>query len=132
MKVPLLSDTGQPSIIDINEVLIIKTTSNGPEFHTKEGVYYFPSTAKELMELFADYGFDKLDRCNLVNMNLAQAYDEKQRKVYFENPWDKHSQYASVSEANQKKVQHLIRESEDTKVAYKGLSSRFRIGKSST
>jgi hypothetical protein len=43
-------------------------------------------------------------------LNHVKAFDPKARKVYFEEPWTKESKFATVSEANVSKVQHLAKE----------------------
>lgn len=109
-QIRLLDPNGDPCTIDVKDLIAIRPTADGPEFHTKEGMYFYPSTMEELQILFNEAGFERLDRTNLVNMNHVQAFDPKARKVYFEYPWSKESQFATVSEANVKKVQHLAKE----------------------
>lgn len=106
----LLDSDGNARTIDVSDIISIRPTAGGPEFHTKEGMYFYPSTMEELQILFNEAGFERLDRTNLVNMNHVQAFDPKARKVYFEYPWSKESQFATVSEANLSKVQHLAKE----------------------
>jgi len=106
----LLDEDGKPVEVELEEVLAIRPTSNGPEFHTKRGTFYYPTTLEEFQSLLGESGFERLDRGNLVNMNHAVAFDKKTRKVYFEDPWSKDSLFATVSEANMHKVMHLVRE----------------------
>jgi len=115
-QVRLLDASGTPHTIDVKDIVSIRPTTDGPEFHTKDGMYFYPSTMEELQILFNEAGFERLDRTNLVNMNHVQAFDPKARKVYFEYPWSKESKFATVSEANLSKVQHLTREEQ---AAYK-------------
>jgi len=112
----LLDMNGTARTISVEDIISIRPTADGPEFHTKEGMYFYPSTMEELQILFNEAGFERLDRTNLVNMNHVQAFDPKARKVYFEYPWSKESQFATVSEANLSKVQHLAKEEQ---AAYK-------------
>lgn len=111
-QIRLLDADGVPHTINVKDLITIRPTADGPEFHTKDGMYFYPSTMEELQILFKDIGFARLDRTNLVNMNHVQAFDPKARKVYFEYPWTKESQFATVSEANLSKVQHLAKESQ--------------------
>jgi DNA-binding LytR/AlgR family response regulator len=110
-QIRLLDANGVPHTINVEDIIAIRPTADGPEFHTRDGMYFYPSTMEELQILFKDIGFERLDRTNLVNMNHVQAFDPKARKVYFEYPWTKDSQFATVSEANLGKVQHLAKES---------------------
>jgi len=109
-QIRLLDTDGTPRTIAVQDIISIRPTADGPEFHTKEGMYFYPSTMEELQILFNEVGFERLDRTNLVNMNHVQAFDPKARKVYFEYPWSRESQFATVSEANLSKVQHLAKE----------------------
>lgn len=110
----LLDGDGQPVEVGLEEVLAIRPTANGPEFHTKRGVFYYPTTLEEFQALLGESGFERLDRGYLVNLNHTKAFDKKTRKVYFENPWSKDSLFATVSEANMHKVMHLIRDERST------------------
>lgn len=118
MILPLLDANGTPHNIDIEDVLIIKPTSRGPEFHTASGIYTFPTTTSELLSLFNAYHFQKVDRCSIINMDKAVRYDAKQRKVYFEEEPGTDSIYATVSQHNTGKFSHLIREDSASRNAY--------------
>ncbi|MBB6633767.1 LytTR family transcriptional regulator DNA-binding domain-containing protein [Cohnella thailandensis] len=118
----LLDANGHPVEVNVDEVLAIRPTSNGPEFHTKHGVFYYPTTLEEFQALLGEAGFERLDRGNLVNMTHAKSFDKKSRKVYFEDPWTSGSFFATVSEANTHKVMHLVKEeSSSYQKAPKGL-----------
>ncbi|AJY75854.1 LytTR family transcriptional regulator DNA-binding domain-containing protein [Paenibacillus beijingensis] len=111
MKLPLLDKNGAPHSVDIDDVLTIKPTTRGPEFHTATGIYTFPTTTNELISLFNKHGFQKVDRCSIINMDKAVLFDAKQRKVYFDGESAEGSViYATVSEHNAGKLKHLIRE----------------------
>ncbi len=108
--IALLDSEGNPVKIDPADVVLIRPTPDGPVFQTKDAMYYYPTTLEELLIVLKDVGFDRLDRTNIVNMNQVKAFDPKARKVYFEHPWSGDSKFATVSEANVKKVQHLAKE----------------------
>ena len=108
--IALLDVNGNPVRIDSKDIISIRPTANGPEFYTQDAMYYYPTTLEELLVVLKDDGFERLDRTNIVNMNQAKAFDPKARKVYFEHPWSGDSKFATVSEANVKKVQHLAKE----------------------
>jgi DNA-binding LytR/AlgR family response regulator len=108
--IPLLDSNGNPVKVDPADVIAVRPTADGPEFYTKDAMYYYPTTLEELMVVLKDTGFERLDRTSLVNMNHVKGFDPKARKVYFENPWSKDSKFATVSEANLSKVEHLAKE----------------------
>ncbi|MFC4599580.1 LytTR family transcriptional regulator DNA-binding domain-containing protein [Cohnella hongkongensis] len=108
--IALLDSEGNPVKVDPADVLLIRPTPDGPVFQTKDAMYYYPTTLEELMIVLKDVGFERLDRTNIVNLNLVEAFDPKARKVYFEQPWSSDSKFATVSEANVSKVQHLAKE----------------------
>jgi DNA-binding LytR/AlgR family response regulator len=109
-QIRLLDHGGNPCIINVEDLIAIKPTADGPEFYTKDGMYFYPSTMEEMLLMYKEMGFERLDRTNLVNMNQVKAYDPKIRKVYFDDPWSKDSKFATVSEANVSKVEHLAKE----------------------
>ncbi|WEK55245.1 MAG: LytTR family transcriptional regulator DNA-binding domain-containing protein [Candidatus Cohnella colombiensis] len=109
-QIRLLDQEGKLCVVHISDLISIKPTSDGPEFYTKDNMYYYPTTLDELLIVLKDYGFDRLDRTNLVNMNHLESYDPKARKVYFDAEVTKDSKYATVSEANIVKVEHLAKE----------------------
>jgi len=111
-QIRLLDRDGNPCVVNVEDLIAIKPTSDGPEFYTKDNMYFYPTTLEELLVLFKDLGFERLDRTNVVNMNHVKAFDPKARKVYFEQPWTNDSKFATVSEANVSKVQHLAKEEE--------------------
>lgn len=110
----LLDRHGNASTIKVEDIIIIRPTAEGPEFHTRDNMYFYPSTMEELQILFGDSGFERLDRTNLVNMNHAVAFDTRARKVFFDDPATKESKFATVSEANLSKVEHLVRENQES------------------
>ena len=106
----LLDRKGNLCFVPVNELIAIKPTADGPEFHTKDDLYYYPTTLEELLIILKEQRFERLDRTNLVNLNHVKVFDKKSRKVYFESPYSKDSKFATVSEANLSKVDHLVNE----------------------
>jgi DNA-binding LytR/AlgR family response regulator len=108
--ISLIDAEGNPVRVEPTDVIAIRPTAEGPVFHTKDAVYYYPTTLEELMVVLKDTGFERLDRTSLVNMNHVKGFDPKARKVFFDYPWNKDSKFATVSEANVRKVVHLAKE----------------------
>lgn len=113
-RIRLLDRDGNLCFVDVRELIAIKPTADGPEFHTMDNLYYYPTTLEELLVILKEQGFERLDRTNLVNLNHIKAFDKKARKVYFESPHNKDSKFATVSEANLSKVEHLAKEEQPT------------------
>ncbi|MFC5530147.1 LytTR family DNA-binding domain-containing protein [Cohnella yongneupensis] len=114
----LLDRDGNPCLVKVEELIAIKPTADGPEFHTKDNLYYYPTTLEELLVILKEQGFERLDRTNLVNLNHIKAFDKKARKVYFDSPHSKDSKFATVSEANISKVEHLANEEQSAYRAF--------------
>jgi DNA-binding LytR/AlgR family response regulator len=111
-QIRLLDRDGNPCSLNVEDIVAIRPTADGPEFYTKDDMYFYPTTMEELQSLFKDIGFERLDRTNLVNLHHVMAFDPKARKVYYEYPYSKDSKFATVSEANVSKVEHLAKEQE--------------------
>ena len=110
----LLDRDGNLCLVQLEDIIAIKPTADGPEFYTMDGMYYYPTTLEELLAILKERGFERLDRTNLVNLNHVKVFDKKARKVYFESPISKDSKFATVSEANLSKVEHLAKEEQPT------------------
>ncbi|CAH1189932.1 hypothetical protein PAECIP111893_00030 [Paenibacillus plantiphilus] len=116
----MLDAAGERAEVNIEEVCMIVPRKEGPLFITADGAAYrFPQTTRELVGLFGDLGFELIDRNAIINMNKAVRFDAVDRKVYFNehDGGDEHF-YATVSAANQRKVNHLIRESSAAAMEY--------------
>jgi len=109
----LLDAEGRPRQIEVDDILMICPTAQGPQFHTRDGVYYYPYTLDEFLMLLAHRGFERLDRNNIVNMRQIRRYDPKTRKVYFDEGDSPEARYTTVSEANVCKVAQFFREREE-------------------
>ncbi|MFC4302381.1 LytTR family transcriptional regulator DNA-binding domain-containing protein [Cohnella boryungensis] len=96
-------------MMDMAQVLYIQTEDGAVVFLTSEGRFYplVPS-----LSMYAKHteqiGFQKLDRTNLVNMNLIRRFDEKRGLVFFEKEEDANSQSAIVAFMNLSKLKSVI------------------------
>lgn len=123
MKLYLLDAHGDPVWVAIEEICLISPTMKGPAFTAKNGhVYTYPHTMEQLVRHFEDYGFRRLDRNAIANLNAAKEYDPVQRKLVFDAQGEEGNGemlYATVSVANEAKVKHMIvREYGDPSSAY--------------
>lgn len=73
-------------------------------YHVDNEKYRHISTLSELEELLTHEGFDMLDKTNLVNLHKVSSFDENQGKVYFQEPVNERSKYATVALIKQKLI----------------------------
>ncbi|QHW30681.1 hypothetical protein GZH47_07295 [Paenibacillus rhizovicinus] len=120
MKLFLRNESGESEWVGIADICLISPTVKGPAFTAKNGsVYTYPHTMEQLVRHFANYGFQRLDRNAIANLDAAKEYDPIQRKLVFDAPDNGENLYATVSIANEAKVKHLIvRECADPNSAY--------------
>lgn len=103
------NNDGEVIMMDMAQVLYIQTEDGAVVFLTSEGRFYplVPS-----LSMYAKHteqiGFQKLDRTNLVNMNLIRRFDEKRGLVFFEKEEDANSQSAIVAFMNLSKLKSVI------------------------
>jgi DNA-binding LytR/AlgR family response regulator len=121
MELLLVNDQGVPGIVQVDEICMVIPTKNGPEFVTRWGNFHYPQTAAELISQFSAFGYVQVDRNAIVNLDKANFYDPIQRKLYFEDDLPTGERiWATVSAANIRKVNHLVRENRPAYLAYAG------------
>ncbi|SFI92372.1 hypothetical protein SAMN02799624_02697 [Paenibacillus sp. UNC496MF] len=110
MKLLLQNEEGAPRWIAVEDIRLIAPTPNGPAFTMSDGtVYRYAQTMEELDRMFGLYGFARLDRNVIANVEAAERYDPELRKVFFGQPegGEGEALYATVSGTNAPKVKHL-------------------------
>jgi DNA-binding LytR/AlgR family response regulator len=112
MNQPVTKDRnneGEVIMLDMADVNYIQTEDGAVVFHTPEGRFYplVPSLSMYAKHT-ESFGFQKLDRTNLVNMNKVKAFDEKRGLVYFEEQSGIESQSAIVAFMNIGKLKDMI------------------------
>ncbi len=73
-------------------------------YHANNQKFRHISTLSEMEECLSKFGFDMLDKTNLVNLNKVASFDETQGKVFFEEPANPWSKYATVALIKQKLI----------------------------
>ncbi|PYI57328.1 LytTR family transcriptional regulator DNA-binding domain-containing protein [Paenibacillus flagellatus] len=95
--------------LDFEDVVAIQSWDRTVILHTAEEQFYpvlpILSNMEKVMERF---GFRKLDRTNLVNVNKIKHYDFEQALVFFEAPVTNKSKYATISYRENSKLKHEI------------------------
>ncbi|UVI31813.1 hypothetical protein [Paenibacillus spongiae] len=119
MQMIVLDKNGFPSVLHVQDVLLITMTKQGPLFVTGEGSYRLPNTAAQLLRALGAHGFEQVDRNMIANIDRAVAFDPVERKLHYdEEAAGGGGLYATVSAANSYKLRHLIRESDSSKQDY--------------
>ena len=112
MQMPVLKRTNDGEselvLLDLDEVLYIKIENRNIVYHTHTEKYLHISTLSDLEDHLFPYGFDMLDKTNIVNMNRIKKMDYKHGNVYFEETPTKDSKYASVAFIKQKMLGNQI------------------------
>ncbi len=94
--------------LNIEHIIKIEIDKRNVVFHTLDEVYYPLTTLSDYEAHFYPYGFDLLDKSNLVNMEHIKKMDPEYGKVFFELEPTSHSKYAHVAAIQQKLRGHDI------------------------
>ncbi len=90
--------------LNIDEILYVFSGDHEIIFHTKDEVFYQMSTLQDYSLLWADMGFDRTDRCCVVNMNKVKSVDFELGLVLFEENEKGVSKNATVTMAKMQKL----------------------------
>lgn len=105
----VLSEDGTPVEISEEEILYFTNVQHNVYIHTKEGRFALPTTLTDLLAVYKPQGFERLDRCNVVNVANISEYDTKRKVVYF----NESDSYTTVSEANERRVKQYLKERDE-------------------
>lgn len=84
-------DRGVNQFIEIDDVKteIFKFSVDANKrliFHHIDGnCYTYITTLKDTLDAYQPEGFTKVDRVDIINVNLVDEYDKKDDKVYYKN-----------------------------------------------
>jgi DNA-binding LytR/AlgR family response regulator len=100
---------GEVITMDMADVNYIQTEDGAVVFYTAQGRFYplVPSLSIYANHMI-EFGFQRLDRTNLVNMNRVKGFDENRGLVYFEEKAASDSQSAIVAFMNIGKLKDMI------------------------
>jgi len=91
--------------IDTNDVLYMFSHKSSVLYQTRQGTFSKISTFEEEERFFLEQGFQKVDRCYLVQMEKAEFYDEDTQSLYFDPlPTSQNSLKAPVSRTHRKDI----------------------------
>lgn len=100
-------------MLDLNDVIYMHMEDRTVVYHTLTEQFYHLAPSLSIMARHTKaYGFEKLDRINLVNMSKIKHFDDEFAIVYFE-PEDqitKKSKYATVAFLNKGKLKKRLKE----------------------
>jgi DNA-binding LytR/AlgR family response regulator len=112
MLIPATRDKNNNSeciMLDIRDVVYIVIEDRNVVYHTNDSKYYHLMPSLSVMELHCEqFGFQKLDRINLVNTRKIKSFDDESGKVFFDDEVSKDSKYATVSYVNKNKLKASI------------------------
>lgn len=94
-------------ILDINDVIALKKRGKTIEYHTQTGVYEHVTSLESLVPFLKQFGYERLDRDNIVNMNKISSFDPERNKVMFEGGADEEQSF-TVSWTNVQKVKEFL------------------------
>ncbi|HEY0828415.1 MAG TPA: LytTR family DNA-binding domain-containing protein [Bacilli bacterium] len=95
-------------VIELSDVLYIKIEDRTIVYHTADALYYHISTLSDLEDHLFDFGFDTLDKTNIVNLNKIKKLDTQHGNIYFDEEPMKSSKYASIAFIKQKLLKHEL------------------------
>lgn len=103
-------------MLDLKDVLYMHMEDRNIVYHTLEGrFYHLVPSLSVLAKHSENYGFEKLDRINLVNMNKIEYFDDEFAKVYFqpESEITPDSKSATVAFLNKGIVKNHLKQKEE-------------------
>lgn len=74
---------GSIHILDIQDVIALKKRGKAIEYYTETEVFEHITSLESLVSFLQGYGYERLDRDNIVNMNKISRFDEETNKVIF-------------------------------------------------
>jgi Response regulator of the LytR/AlgR family len=116
MLIPVTRDKDNQTeviMLDLNDVLFMHMEDRTVVYHTLNEQFYHLVPSLSIMARHSEaYGFEKLDRINLVNMNKIKYFDDELAIVYFEpkEQITKKSKYATVAFLNKSKLKKKLSE----------------------
>lgn len=128
MTVLKVEKDGSTTLESINllDVHYVEIEGRKIVYHVDGQKYRHISTLSELEDHLACEGFDMLDKTNLVNLNKVKLFDEKQGKVFFKDPVDDQSNFATVAFIKQRRMR-MIRTNDQSSSPLQDLISTLRI-----
>lgn len=94
-------------ILDINDVIALKKRGKTIEYHTHTDVYEHVTSLESLVPFLKQFGYERLDRDNIINMNKINRFDSETNKVIFECEAGEEQSF-TVSWANVQKVKDIL------------------------
>ena len=103
MKIPAKKN-GEIYFVDVEDILYISIFQKQIMLYTETDIYYHLRYISEYYELTKPFGFEMLDRNNLVQVSKIARYDPIQKIAFF---GDDGKRYCTVSGSNEKFLNNL-------------------------
>lgn len=94
--------------LDIEDILYFERSKHKILIHTQNEVFITPTSLDDFYKLLRIFGFEQLEKSNIVNMAKVVSYDFPIKSVRF-GVDDFNSKYAYVSRENKRKIKHLTK-----------------------
>lgn len=99
--------------IDIDEIYHIAVEKNQIIYYTKEGAFLQVRTLEDYSVALERDGFIRTDRGSLVSLDKVTYYDSTLGKIYFDDPLQSNSHYATVSRAIMSRLIEILPREKD-------------------
>ncbi|GAF63626.1 putative response regulator [Bacillus sp. TS-2] len=97
--------TGKVKLIRVEDILYFHREQDKVVIHTIDKVYTPLKSLNDYYQLLQAYGFDKLDKSNIVNLKQITTYDSNRRCAQFRK--GRSVKKVSVSRRNAFKIKRL-------------------------
>ncbi|MFB9753715.1 LytTR family transcriptional regulator DNA-binding domain-containing protein [Paenibacillus hodogayensis] len=112
--------------MNLADIVKIEVNDSSLTFHTLHQVYYpLIWTISALEPHFQQFGFQRLDRNNLVNMSSITHYDEERALVFFDPKITNKSKFATIS--NREKIK--LKKEMSNRATLHGRTRRSKISR---
>lgn len=87
MMIPLVHlGTGAPRMVRFDDIIYVTVHGKDVTIHTLQGEYRSLSTFEEFIDLLKPWGFEQIERSNLLKLSSIQRFDRKKSEVIIIGP----------------------------------------------
>jgi DNA-binding LytR/AlgR family response regulator len=113
MQIPVIrkGESGEDNsiiLLDISDILYVSREPDRVMFHTRDGVFFNLQSLDDFELFLSLYDFFRADRVCVVNMSNIKSMDSELGLVYFDDPPEKDSKFATVAYQRLSKVKKWL------------------------